>query len=130
MNGLNLRDIKPIVEVSDSSLYILLALIVAVLLVVGGLSFVLYKKREKRLRRYKKSKEFKAKEALKRVDFGNSKEAVYSFSKYAQILAKDEQKSTLEAILKELERYKYKKESIKLSDQDIAKMKEFIKEVI
>jgi len=67
---------------------------------------------------------------LKNIDFSNTKEAVYSFSKNAQILANSEQKDRLNMLLEKLERYKYKKESIALEKEDIDAIKEFIKEVV
>jgi flagellar biosynthesis/type III secretory pathway M-ring protein FliF/YscJ len=130
MKGLNLKDIKPIVDVNDSSLYWLIALILAVVAILLVVFFIWHKARRKALRRYKKSIEYHAKEALKNIDFSNTKEAVYSFSKNAQILANSEQKDRLNMLLEKLERYKYKKESIALEKEDIDAIKEFIKEVV
>jgi flagellar biosynthesis/type III secretory pathway M-ring protein FliF/YscJ len=130
MKGLNLKDIKPIVDVNDSSLYWLIALILVVVAILLVVFFIWYKARRKALRRYKKSIEYHAKEALKNIDFSNTIEAVYSFSKNEQILANSEQKDRLNMRLEKLERYKYKKESIALEKEDIDAIKEFIKEVV
>ena len=130
MNELKLRDIKPIVDISDNSLYMFIALIVAILLIIGAFSYFLYKKRAIAQRRYKKSETFRAKEALKSIDFNKTKDAVYNFSKYAQFLANSEQKKSLEPILQSLEKYKFKKETEALSKSDISAMKKFIKEVV
>jgi len=130
MKELQLKDIKPIVDINDNSLLILIALIAAVLIVVGIVSYFLYKKYVIKQRRYKKSETYRAKEALKNLDYSNTKEAVYNFSKYAQYLANKSQQERLEAILQELEKYKFKKDIDNLSNIDKQKIKSFIKEIV
>jgi len=130
MNELKLKDIKPIVDINDSSLYILIALVAAILIVTAIVGFFIYQKRAVAQRRYKKSEIYKAKEALKNLDFSDTKGAVYNFSKYAHILVKDEQKEQLNRVLQSLEQYKFKKDIPNLSSQDKEAMKKFIKEVV
>jgi len=129
MNELKLKDIKPIVDISDNSLYMLIALIAAIVIVVGAVSYILYRKYAIAQRRYKKSEIYRAKEALKNIDFSKTKDAVYSFSKYAQFLATKEQQKSLEPILQDLQKYKFKKDIESLKTKDIEAMKKFIKEV-
>jgi len=129
MKKLELKDIKPIVDINDNSLYILIGLIIAILLVVGVISYFLYRKYVIKQRRYRKTKEYKAKEALKNIDFNDTKKAVYDFSKYSQVLAEAKNINELNNILKELEKYKFKKDVEPLNSIDIKRMKKFIKEV-
>jgi len=130
MNQPELKDIKPIVDINDCSLMLLIALIAGVLLLFAIVGWIYYKKWQKKQRQYKKSLQFKAKETLQNIDFTDTKNAVYTFSKYTQILAKPEQKSTLEQLLKNLEVYKFKKSVKPLEDSHKHAMQSFIKEVI
>ncbi len=56
MEELKLRDIKDIVEIPDSSLFELLSLVggVVALLIVGAISFLIYRKFKNRRRKPKK----------------------------------------------------------------------------
>ena len=120
-----LHDIKGIVEVTDYSLYYLLATVgvsVMVLIVVG---IMLYKYLSKKdLLTQKKV----AMELLKKFEFGDAKESVYEFSHLAQYAVNDTQRKELEELLAELECYKFKKDVPELDEKLKAKMKKFIKE--
>ncbi len=103
-----LRDIKPLVEIPDSSYYVYYGLIaLGVLLVVALLYLVgiyLWRLRKENLaKRYL--------EALKAIDWRDSKASAYAATKYGRLLATDTRRkelfSQLEALL---QRYKYKKE--------------------
>ncbi len=103
-----LRDIKPLVEIPDSSYYIYYGLIaLGVLLLVALLYLVgLYLWR---LRKENLAKHYL--EALKAIDWRDSKASAYAATKYGRLLATDTRRkelfSQLEALL---QRYKYKKE--------------------
>ncbi len=125
----NLKDIKANVEIPDNSLYYFLILIGAILIFLLIIFIIWYKRYKKRLRRLKKSPRYKSLEILKNLDYSNTKNAVYTFSKYTQILVKDEQKEKLKSILKSLEKYKFKKDIKDLDSKDIKNMKSFIKEL-
>ncbi len=129
MDGLTkLKDIKPPVDIDthlqELILYAgagfgLLLLAIAVVLIY----LLIFKKRRRRKRL---SPQELALKALKELDYSNTKDAVYNFSVNAQKLANSEQQSELQEILKNLEKYKYKKEVDSLSSSDINRMKEFI----
>ena len=126
-----LKDIKSIVEVHGyTPIYLIITVIVS-LLIVAALLFMGYRYFKNKRRRKRKSKIEMAKERLKNINFNDPKEAVYTFSEYANILAQNslEKKESLEPILKEIEIYKYKKEVPPLSNEAIKKMKQFIKAV-
>ena len=103
-----LRDIKPLVEIPDSSYYIYYGLIaLGVLLLVVLLYLIgLYLWR---LRKENLAKRYL--EALKAIDWRDSKASAYAATKYGRLLATDTRRkelfSQLEALL---QRYKYKKE--------------------
>ncbi len=121
-----LRDIKGLVEVTDYSFYYLLGLIglgVIVLIVVGVL---LYRYSTKKTPR---SQRAVAIELLERFEFGAAKESAYRFSHLAQYAASEEQRRELNALLAELERYKFKKEVPELDEALKERMQAFIKEV-
>ena len=122
-----LKDIKPPVEVPDSSFWLFLALIIAFLLLLLALFYWFkYKKSSKRRRRFDPVLE--AKEKLKRIDFTDSKMAVYTFDEYLPVLIGDDEEmlKSFENLQKDLEKYKYKKDVPKLSEEDRLKIKNFI----
>jgi hypothetical protein len=121
---LKLRDIRPIVDVPDHSLWLFTALVAGALLVLALL--VLWF-----LRRRKKQIDPKREEALKRLlvlDFGDTKSAVYDFTLLGHYVATPETEDRFRALLAELEAYKFKKEVPPLDAPIKAKMQAFIKE--
>ncbi len=119
-----LRDIKPLVEIPDSSFYIYWGLIgFAMLLGLGILFFVakkLWENRKKNL-----AKEYLA--ALKSIDWSNSKKAAYEATHYARLLATDERRKELFAQLEPmLEKYKYKKEVDQVDQDTLNQYKLFV----
>ena len=102
-----LKDIKPLLEIPDSSYYIYWGLIIfATLLVVGILFFVAKKLWENRKINLAKG----YLEALKKIDWMDTKKSAYDATHYARLLATDERKIELFSQLEPmLEQYKYKK---------------------
>ena len=103
-----LRDIKPLLEIPDSSYYIYWGLITfAILLVVGILFFVLKKLWDNRKINLAKG----YLEAIKKIDWVDTKKSAYEATHYARLLATDERRKELFSQLEPmLEKYKYKKE--------------------
>jgi hypothetical protein len=103
-----LRDIKPLLEIPDSSYYIYWGLIIfAALLIVGILFFVLKKLWENR--KVNLAKGYLA--SLKKIDWKDTKKSAYEATHYARLLATDERRKELFSQLEPLlEQYKYKKE--------------------
>ncbi len=103
-----LRDIKPLLEIPDSSYYIYWSLIIfGVLLAVGVLFFVLKKLWDNR--RINLAKGYL--EAIKKIDWIDAKKSAYEATHYARLLATDERRKELFSQLEPmLEKYKYKKE--------------------
>ena len=102
-----LRDIKPLLEIPDSSYYIYWGLITFVaLLFLGILFFVLKKLWENRKINLAKGYI----EALMNIDWQDTKKSAYEATHYARLLATDERKKELFSQLEPmLEQYKYKK---------------------
>lgn len=126
-----LRDIKPPVEVPDHS-FIVLVLIVSILsLLIFALIIFFFKKRSRRVRRKKDPVKI-AKERLRELNFGDSKESVYTFDEYFPIAANGEEElmKRFEAIWPRLEKYKYKRVVPPLEDEDLMLMKSLIDEVL
>ena len=102
-----LKDIKPLLEIPDSSYYIYWGLIgFGVLLLLAILFFI-----AKELWEHRKINLAKGYvEALKKIDWKDTKKSAYEATHYARLLATDERKkelfSQLEPMLKQ---YKYKK---------------------
>jgi len=102
-----LRDIKPLLEIPDSSYYIYWGLIVfGGLLLFGILFFVIKKLWENRKINIAKGYV----ETLKEIDWKDTKKSAYEATRYARLLATDERKKELFSQLEPmLEQYKYKK---------------------
>ena len=103
-----LRDIKPLLEIPDSSYYIYWGLITfGILLAVGILFFVLKKLWDNRKINLAKG----YLEAIKKIDWADTKKSAYEATHYARLLATDERRKELFSQLEPmLEKYKYKKE--------------------
>jgi hypothetical protein len=103
-----LRDIKPLLEIPDSSYTIYWGLICfASLLALGVLFFVLKKLWENRKINLEKG----YLEAIKKIDWIDTKKSAYDATHYARLLATDERRKELFSQLEPmLEQYKYKKE--------------------
>jgi hypothetical protein len=110
-----LRDIKPLLEIPDSSYYIYWGLIsFAILLGVAILFFIAKKLWENRKVNLAKG----YLEALKKIDWKDTKKSAYEATHYARLLATDERRKELFSQLEPmLEKYKYKKE-VEGVDQD------------
>ncbi|KIM10058.1 MAG: hypothetical protein KU38_08200 [Sulfurovum sp. FS08-3] len=102
-----LRDIKPLVDIPDSSIYIYWALIgVGVVLGLLLLSFVLRKLLS--LRKENKRKIYIQK--LHAIDFKEAKQSAYEATHYGRLVAQsDREKEIYSQLLPYLERYKYRK---------------------
>ncbi len=110
-----LRDIKPLMEIPDSSYYIYWGLIIFIaLLAVGILVFVLKKLWDNRKVNLAKG----YLEAIKKIDWIERKKSAYEATYYARLLATDDRKKELFSQLEpKLEQYKYKKEVDEIDDE-------------
>jgi len=112
-----LRDIKPLLEIPDSSFYLFWGLVAfGVLLLAAVLFFVIKKFLEHRRANLAK----KYLEKLHSIDWVNPKESAYAATKYARLLATDERRRALfEQLEPLLEKYKYKKEVADVDDETL-----------
>jgi len=103
-----LKDIKPLLEIPDSSFYIYWGLIIAGALLLFAVLFFAAK------RFWEARKADLAKgylEKLKAIDWKDAKKSAYDATHYARLLATDERRKELFSQLEPLlEKYKYKKE--------------------
>ncbi len=122
-----LKDIKGFVEVPDESFfYFMLSIGLALVFIAFLVWLVLWLRKPKRKSKRLSPKEL-AKLELQKIDFSDTKEAVYSFSENAQIISPEH--PALLDLLPKLEMYKFKKEVPELSSEDKEKMKSIIKEL-
>lgn len=103
-----LKDIKPLLEIPDSSYYIYWGLIdLAIVLTVGIVFFILKKLWDNR--KVNLAKGYLA--SIKKIDWTDTKKSAYEATHYARLLATDERRQELFSQLEPLlEQYKYKKE--------------------
>ena len=102
-----LRDIKPLLEIPDSSYYIYWGLIIFVALLLLGILFFVAKKFLEN-RKINLAKGYL--EAIKKIDWNDSKKSAYEATHYARLLATDERRKELFSQLEPmLEQYKNKK---------------------
>ena len=121
-----LKDIKGIIDVPDYSLWILLSIIVCV---IFSLVLAIYFFKNRRKKRKKPTLKQIAMKNLKEINFDDTKCAVYTFCENFQYFIDEKNKESFEQLQKELEIYKYKKEIEKLSEEQINKIKNMIKEI-
>ncbi|MCF6172647.1 MAG: hypothetical protein L3J44_02540 [Campylobacteraceae bacterium] len=124
--GAKLRDIKGIVEVSDYSLYYLIALIVLALLIVA---VIIYLVTQPRKSKKPTSKEMAAKK-LKNINYKNSKEIAYVFTLNVTFFTNEKNRQKIDKILEKLEIYKYKKVTPNMDENFKNRIKQIIKEVV
>ena len=122
-----LRDIKGFVEVPDESFFYLILSGFAVGLLLALLVWLVLWLRKPKRKSKKLSAKALAKLELQKIEFSDTKEAVYSFSENAQVISPNY--PALLDLLPKLEEYKFKKEVPELSSEDIEKMKSIIKEL-
>lgn len=103
-----LRDIKPLLEIPDSSYYIYWGLIIFSTLLVSAILFFIARKLWDN-RKVNLAKGYL--EALKKIDWKDPKKSAYAATHYAKLLATDERSKEIFSQLEPmLEQYKYKKE--------------------
>lgn len=104
---IEINDIKPIVTISDNSIYLYYAMIIVGVLLCIGIVFLLYQF----VRKKEETLEQKYYKYLQNIDFKDSKRAAYDIVKYGKHIAKEERSIRLiEELSEELAFYKYKKE--------------------
>jgi len=110
-----LKDIKPLLEIPDNSYYIYWGLIgFAIFLAIAIVFFIAKKLWDNRKVNLAKG----YLEAIKKINWADTKKSAYEATHYARLLATDERKKELFSQLEPLlEQYKYKKEVGEL-DQD------------
>lgn len=111
-----LHDIKPLVEVSDNSYYLFLAVVIfgaIVLLLIIYFTYNYFKKRKK-LNIRKESFEL-----LKNIDFSDPKRAAYNITKYGALFEKDSTRvqEAYQNLNGRLSSYKYKKEVDEIDEE-------------
>ena len=110
-----LRDIKPLLEIPDSSYYLYWGLILFVSLLAVGILFFVAKKFWDN-RKVNLAKGYL--EAIQNINWVDTKKSAYDATHYARLLATDERRKELFSQLEPmLEQYKYKKE-VEALDQD------------
>jgi len=103
-----LRDIKPLLEIPDSSYYIYWGLIIFTSVLILSILFFILKKLWDN-RKVNLAKGYLA--SIKKIDWKDTKKSAYEATHYARLLATDERRQTLFSQLEPmLEQYKYKKE--------------------
>ncbi len=121
-----LRDIKGLVEVTDYSFYYLLGLIGLGVVLLIAVAWIVYKKITKKAPLTQKKL---AMELLEKFETGDAKETAYAFSHLAQYAVNDDKRTRLQALLDELEVYKYKKEVPELDVRLKKEIEQFAKEL-
>lgn len=104
-----LHDIKTIVEVQEYSFYYLLGISAAAIVVLLGISYLLYKYFKNKNRYNERKEHFKI---INSLDLSDTKKAAYAISLYGATFKDDgdRQKGMYENLTDRLEAYKYKKQ--------------------
>ena len=122
--GEQLRDIKPLLEIPDSSFYLFWGLVIFGILLLSAILFFAVKK----YLEYRKANLAKIYlERLHAIDWRDAKASAYAATKYARLLATDERRRELfEQLLPLLEKYKYKKEVESVDDATLKQFKLYL----
>jgi len=103
----DLKDIKPLVDIPDSSIYIYTG-VIALGVIVGLLVIYIIVRKLLELHGQNMRKEYIQK--LHAIDFKDSKQGAYEATHYGRMVAKnDREKEIYSQLLPYLERYKYRK---------------------
>ena len=111
-----LHDIKPLIEIQEYSMYYLGGILIVGIIVLFALLYLAFKYFSNRnkfnIRKYNLSR-------LKAIDFTNAKSAAYSITEYGITFKDDSDRHSraYDALLEELESYKYKKNVENFSDE-------------
>jgi len=123
-----IHDIKPLMEVPDSSLTFLIIALVIIVSIGSGIIYLVYRhiKAGRGLNRRKKSYK-----ALQNIDFSDPKKAAYEITHYGRIFSEDSQrlKEAYQNLVEYLERYKYKKEVSSIDDESLSYYKIYLEMV-
>ena len=113
-----LHDIKPLLEVQEYSLYYFLSATVVVLILLLGISYLIYRYFKKR-NAYNIRKEYL--KNLNSLDFSNTKKTAYLISFYGAIFKDDSPRHTemYNNLTQRLESYKYKKDVDSFDDETL-----------
>lgn len=103
-----LHDIKPLMEVPDSSLTLLMMIAGVVAVLLTGALFLLYRFMRDRKAVNLRKVYYKQ---LKAIDFSDSKRAAYSITEHGRLFANDSERlnEAYNNLVARLEAYKYKK---------------------
>jgi len=113
--NMTLRDIKPLVEIPDNSLYIYWGIILFSLFLIISIIFFLALKWW-RIRKTNLAKGYLSK--LKEIDWKDAKSSAYSATHYARLLATDDRRKKLfEQLNPMLDKYKYKRKVDSIDDE-------------
>lgn len=111
-----LHDIKPLMEVPDSSFTILMIVVVILTAVFTGASYLFYRYMESKKRVDHRKIHYKA---LQKVDFRDAKRAAYAITEHGRIFAEDSERlnESYLNLVSRLEAYKYKKVVSTIDDE-------------
>ena len=127
MDGLQLRDIKPLMDVDDYTIYIFIGLVILGLFVLLLIIYYLY-------RFFKKQKDLNLRrvytDRLKNVDLSKTKEAAYEITYCLQQLEIEPKNMDMaNNLIERLAKYKYKKE-VDVFDEDVKSYYHLMLEVL
>jgi len=111
-----LHDIKPLMEVPDSSFTIFSIILLIIVVLLLGALYLLYRfMQSQKVINYRKVHYM----ALKKIDFRDPKKAAYAITEHGRIFAEDSErlKETYENLVSRLEAYKYKRVVTAIDDE-------------
>jgi flagellar biosynthesis/type III secretory pathway M-ring protein FliF/YscJ len=118
-----LKDIKGIVEVSDYSMYYLIALSLIVLIVIWVIIYILMQPKARK----KPTNRQIALKNLQNINYDDTKEIAYNFTLNAPLFINETNKKDIDMTLDKLEIFKYKKDVPKMEKDLKSEIKNMIK---
>ncbi len=116
---IKIRDIKPLLEIHDHSIYLFFALVVIALIIILGSVYLLLKWYKNKNRVNMRKATYKK---LLHVNLSEPKSAAYEITKYGYLFQGDSQRNRemYHNLVQRLEKYKYKKEVEAIDDETIS----------
>ncbi|WP_345992375.1 hypothetical protein [Sulfurimonas sp. HSL-1716] len=106
---IKIRDIKPLLEIQDHSIYLFAALIVIALIILFGSAYLIFRWYKNKNRINIRKSAYKK---LLQVELFEAKKAAYEITKYGYLFKDDSQRNRdmYHNLVERLEKYKYRKD--------------------
>ena len=114
-----IHDIKPLMEVPDSSFTFLIIALIIIVIIGSGIIYLVYRHLKVGRVLNQRKESYKT---LQNIDFSDPKKAAYEITHYGRLFSEDSPrlKEAYQNLVEYLENYKYKKEVDTIDDESLS----------